>query len=107
MRHQDYWIWFDLLPFQEDQQYLIEKAALTRVISPQWKNSSKGKSTKDLSQTMFSELTVEQVKALRDFFKYDFALFGYSPDPYYELATNVTSTSKRMKTNIPLEPPHS
>lgn len=56
---------------------------------------------------MFSELTVEQVKALRDFFKYDFALFGYSPDPYYELATNVTSTSKRMKTNIPLEPPHS
>lgn len=91
---------------QEDQQYLIEKASLTRVISPQWKNSSKGKSTKDLSHTMFAELTVDQVRALQDFFKYDFGLFGYSPDQYMALALNVTSTSKRMLTNLPVLAPH-
>lgn len=99
-------ILINFFPLQEDQQYLIEKAALTKVITPQWKNPSKGKSTKDLSPSMFSELTVDQVKELHDFFKYDFALFEYSPDPFLALANNVTSTSKRMETNIPLEAPH-
>lgn len=56
---------------------------------------------------MFAELTVDQVKALHDFFKYDFELFDYNPDPYFELASNVTSTSRRMATNIPIRAPHS
>lgn len=53
---------------------------------------------------MFAELTVDQVKALYEFFKYDFKLFQYSPDTFYDLAANVTSTSRRM--SGPMEAPH-
>lgn len=75
---------------EDDQKYLIEKAELQNVISPQWKNSGKGKSTKDLVLKYYSELTRSQVEKLYEFFRYDFELFNYSYDEYLNNSNTET-----------------
>lgn len=85
--------WF----FQDDQRYLIEKAGLARVISPQWKNSGKGKSTKELIQSAFVELSPVQIRTLYDFFRYDFELFDYSAAEYFSLQPNTTANGRHLE----------
>ncbi|XP_063701867.1 carbohydrate sulfotransferase 11 isoform X2 [Culicoides brevitarsis] len=70
----------------EDQQYLIHKAGLSHLIAPQWKNSGKGKNTSDLLKKYYSTLTQRQIREIYEIFKYDFELFGYDPQPYFEMA---------------------
>uniref|UniRef100_A0A336LZ33 Carbohydrate sulfotransferase n=1 Tax=Culicoides sonorensis TaxID=179676 RepID=A0A336LZ33_CULSO len=76
----------------EDQQYLIHKASLSHLISPQWKNSGKGKNTADLLKKYYSTLTQRQIREIYEIFKYDFELFGYDPQPYFEMAQADYST---------------
>lgn len=75
---------------EDDQKYLIEKADLQKVISPQWKNSGKGKSTKDLVLKYYSELTRTQVEELYEFFRYDFELFNYTYEEYLNNSNTET-----------------
>lgn len=49
----------------EDQRYLIEKVNLEKYISPQWKNSGRGKNTQKLIAKFFSQLTKAQLDGLR------------------------------------------
>lgn len=53
----------------EDQRYLIERAELKNYISPQWKNSGKGRNTQELTRKFFSQLTKAQLDGLCDIYK--------------------------------------
>lgn len=53
----------------EDQRYLIERANLRKHISPQWKNSGKGKNTLELTTKFFSQLSLTQLNGLCDIYK--------------------------------------
>lgn len=53
----------------EDQRFLIEKANLRKLITPQWKNSGKGKNTQNLVTKFFSQLTARQLNGLCDIYK--------------------------------------
>ena len=44
---------------------------------------------------MFSRLSVGQVGALYQVYKYDFEMFGYSPDEYFEAARKKDSHSRK------------
>lgn len=54
---------------EEDQRFLIEKADLRRLITPQWKNSGKGKNTQNLVTKFFSQLNTKQLNGLCDIYK--------------------------------------
>lgn len=60
----------------EDQRYLIERAELKNYISPQWKNSGKGKNTQELIRKFFSQLSKAQLDGLCDIYKWE--SFGFS-----------------------------
>ncbi|GAB0097159.1 Carbohydrate sulfotransferase [Sergentomyia squamirostris] len=63
----------------EDQMYIIEKANISHIISPEWKNPGKGtKNTVDLIYDFYNELSEEQVRELYEVYKHDFELFDYS-----------------------------
>lgn len=55
--------------FQDDQQYLIEEAHLQKLITPQWKNSGKGKTTTQLVAEYYSQLTKKQIMQLYDIYR--------------------------------------
>ncbi|KAL5290116.1 hypothetical protein ACFFRR_009843 [Megaselia abdita] len=62
----------------EDQLYLIEKANLSSKIFPEWKNSGRGsKSTVELLQSFYDQLTDDQKARLYHYYKYDFEIFDY------------------------------
>lgn len=54
---------------EEDQRYLIERAELRKYITPQWKNSAKGKNTQELITKFFSQLSKTQLDGLCDIYK--------------------------------------
>ena len=49
---------------------------------------SSGGSTKELAKKYFSELSLGTVKKLYEVYKVDFEMFGYSPQLYYDYASN-------------------
>lgn len=53
----------------EDQRYLIEKVHLEKYISPQWKNSGRGKNTQKLIAKFFAQLSKTQLDGLRSVYK--------------------------------------
>lgn len=53
----------------DDQRYLIERADLRKHISPQWKNSGKGKNTQELITKFFSQLSIAQLDGLCDIYR--------------------------------------
>lgn len=54
---------------EEDQMYLIEKAGLSNVIMPEWRNTGKGKKTQELLQTFYSQLTRKQLDGLYNYYR--------------------------------------
>ncbi|XP_037905578.1 carbohydrate sulfotransferase 11 isoform X3 [Hermetia illucens] len=70
---------------EEDQMYLIEKAGLSNVIMPEWRNTGKGKKTQELLQTFYSQLTRKQLDGLYNYYRYDFEVFGYSAISYFNI----------------------
>ncbi|XP_016910677.1 carbohydrate sulfotransferase 11 isoform X1 [Apis cerana] len=69
----------------EDQDYLIKQAHVGHIIKPEWKNPTRGVQTKDVIKNYFAQLSKSQIKDLYEMFRYDFVLFGYSPDEYIAL----------------------
>lgn len=62
----------------EDQLYLINRANLSTKIFPEWKNSGKGaKSTVELLQSFYDQLSEDQKAGLYKYYKYDFEIFDY------------------------------
>uniref|UniRef100_A0A1B0DHX0 Carbohydrate sulfotransferase n=1 Tax=Phlebotomus papatasi TaxID=29031 RepID=A0A1B0DHX0_PHLPP len=79
---------------EEDQRYIIDKANIGHIVSPQWKNSGKGnKSTVDLLEDFYKELSENQVKEMYELFKYDFELFDYSVGEFYRNTPEKPSIS--------------
>ncbi|XP_059614033.1 carbohydrate sulfotransferase 11 [Phlebotomus argentipes] len=89
---------------EEDQRYLIEKANIGHIVSPQWKNSGKGsKKTVALLEDFYNELSDKQVRELYRLFMYDFELFGYSIRDFYRNTTDkpsVPTTSVKSETTL-------
>ncbi|XP_026321134.1 carbohydrate sulfotransferase 11 isoform X3 [Hyposmocoma kahamanoa] len=72
----------------EDQRYLIQLAHLQDVVKPEWKNSGKGKDTMHNINHLYARLSGPQLDGLFDLYRYDFTLFNYTMDSYYELLTS-------------------
>ncbi|XP_039277891.1 carbohydrate sulfotransferase 11-like [Nilaparvata lugens] len=70
----------------EDQKYLIDLAGLGHIIKPEWKNPSKGRNTKEVISTYFSQLTIRQMIQLYNIYRFDFEVFDYSLDDYTRMA---------------------
>ncbi|XP_026477900.1 carbohydrate sulfotransferase 11-like, partial [Ctenocephalides felis] len=81
---------------KDDQQYLIEEAHLQKLISPQWKNSGKGKTTTQLVAEYYSQLTKKQIMQLYDIYRYDFELFNYTLTGYIEHAISKPQTELQI-----------
>lgn len=67
---------------EEDQNYLVLVAQLSNIVKPQWKNAGKGAHTNDVVMKLFAELSVDQIRGLYEYYKYDFELFGYGVDEF-------------------------
>ncbi|XP_026462418.1 carbohydrate sulfotransferase 11-like [Ctenocephalides felis] len=81
---------------KDDQQYLIEEAHLQKLITPQWKNSGKGKTTTQLVAEYYSQLTKKQIMQLYDIYRYDFELFNYTLTGYIEHAISEPQTELQI-----------
>ncbi|XP_065087467.1 carbohydrate sulfotransferase 11 [Ochlerotatus camptorhynchus] len=68
---------------EEDQNYLIAVGQLGHMIKPQWRNAGKGAHTNDLVLKLCKELDDDQIRGLYEYYKYDFELFGYSTEEYF------------------------
>ncbi|KAJ0174152.1 hypothetical protein K1T71_010298 [Dendrolimus kikuchii] len=75
----------------EDQRYLIQLAHLQDVVKPEWKNSGKGTNTLHNINHLYSRLQKSQLDGLYKLYKYDFQLFNYTIDNYYEIVQDDTS----------------
>ncbi|XP_052743869.1 carbohydrate sulfotransferase 11 isoform X2 [Bicyclus anynana] len=69
----------------EDQRFLIQMARLQEVIKPEWRNSGKGTNTLHNINHLYSRLKKAQLDGLYNLYKYDFQLFNYTVDSYYEI----------------------
>ncbi|XP_046970130.1 carbohydrate sulfotransferase 11 isoform X2 [Vanessa cardui] len=69
----------------EDQRFLIQMARLQEVIKPEWRNSGKGTNTLHNINHLYSRLKKPQLDGLYNLYKYDFQLFNYTIDNYYEI----------------------
>lgn len=96
---------FDLIlkfeTLDEDQRYLIETANLKGIIKPEHKNLGKGKNTQELLMSYYSQLTKLQVKGLYEIFKYDFEVFDYDPNPYFDAASSDEIEETNSEVTIP------
>lgn len=66
-------IHFDIIAkfetLDEDQRYVIHRARLEKIISPQWKNPGRGKKTLEQNQKYFGQLTEDQVAQLYEIYR--------------------------------------
>ncbi|XP_047536412.1 carbohydrate sulfotransferase 11 isoform X1 [Vanessa atalanta] len=69
----------------EDQRFLIQMARLQEIIKPEWRNSGKGTNTLHNINHLYSRLKKSQLDGLYNLYKYDFQLFNYTIDNYYEI----------------------
>lgn len=76
----------------EDQRYLIQLARLQDVVKPEWRNSGKGSNTLHSISHLYSRLKKNQLDGLYKLYRYDFQLFNYTIDNYYEIV-NAEETS--------------
>lgn len=74
----------------EDQRYLIQLARLQDVVKPEWRNSGKGTNTLHNINHFYSRLKRSQLDGLYKLYKYDFQLFNYTIDSYYEIVQGDT-----------------
>ncbi|KAJ8717876.1 hypothetical protein PYW07_005806 [Mythimna separata] len=68
----------------EDQKYLIQLAHLQDVVKPEWRNSGKGINMHTISH-LYSRLEKWHLDGLYYLYRYDFQLFNYTIDSYYEM----------------------
>ncbi|XP_059060949.1 carbohydrate sulfotransferase 11 isoform X2 [Achroia grisella] len=69
----------------EDQRFLIQLARLQDVVKPEWRNSGKGANTLHNISHLYSRLKKSQLDGLYKLYRYDFQLFNYTIDSYYEI----------------------
>ncbi|XP_015597046.1 carbohydrate sulfotransferase 11 isoform X2 [Cephus cinctus] len=69
----------------DDQNFLIKQARVGHIVKPEWKNSARGVQTKDVIKTYYARLTNKNIEELYEMFKYDFILFDYYPDEYFNI----------------------
>ncbi|CAH2042376.1 unnamed protein product, partial [Iphiclides podalirius] len=69
----------------EDQRFLIQMARLQDVVKPEWRNSGKGTNTLHNINHLYSRLKKSQLDGLHKLYRYDFQLFNYTIDNYYEI----------------------
>ena len=72
--------------FEQDVGLFLDRVRSDR--SPEWKHMTRGGRSIDKIHSYFSQLSRRQIEALYEKFQFDFQLFGYSVDEYFDLATN-------------------
>ncbi|XP_026742596.1 carbohydrate sulfotransferase 11 isoform X1 [Trichoplusia ni] len=77
----------------EDQRFLIQLAHLQEIIKPEWRNSGKGTNTLHNINHLYSGLKKNQLDGLYNLYKYDFQLFNYTIDNYYEIVGQDETSS--------------
>lgn len=77
----------------EDQRFLIQLARLQDVVKPEWRNSGKGTNTLHNISHLYSRLKKSQLDGLYKLYRYDFQLFNYTIDSYYEIVQEDESSN--------------
>ncbi|XP_038210957.1 carbohydrate sulfotransferase 11 isoform X2 [Zerene cesonia] len=78
----------------EDQRFLIQVARLQDIIKPEWRNSGKGANTLHNINHLYSRLKKSQLDGLYNLYKYDFQLFNYTLDSYYDIIQTDDGTTR-------------
>jgi len=75
--------------FSEDTQYVLQQAGLEDVLSVEWKHRTGTGGDSDTIVDYYSQLTQSEVAALFKKYQLDFELYGYDPEPYFDIAQIV------------------
>jgi len=72
--------------FSEDTQYIISQAGLQDVLSVEWKHRTGTVGNSEKIVDYYSQLTKSEIVGLYYKYQLDFELYGYDPDPFFEIA---------------------
>lgn len=72
--------------FSEDTMFTIAQAGLGNKLSVEWKHRTGTGGSSDTIAEYFSQLTKSEVAALFSKYRLDFELYGYDPEPYFDIA---------------------
>ncbi|GAB0087834.1 Carbohydrate sulfotransferase [Sergentomyia squamirostris] len=65
-----------------DQIYIIEKANISNIVTPQWRNP--GKKKEKAVEDFYKELSNQQIRELYEIYEYDFEIFDYSVNKFFQ-----------------------
>ena len=71
--------------FSEDTQYSLAAAGLEHRLSVEWKHRT-GTGSADTIAEYYAQITQSEVAALFKRYQLDFELYGYDPEPFFDLA---------------------
>jgi len=72
--------------FSEDTQFTLAQAGLEDKLTVEWKHRTGTGGSSDTIANYFSQLTQSEVGALFRKYQLDFELYGYDPEPYFDIA---------------------
>jgi len=72
--------------FSEDTQFTLAQAGLEAKLTVEWKHRTGTGGSSDTIAEYFSQLTQSEVAALFRKYQLDFELYGYDPEPYFDIA---------------------
>ncbi|RVE48297.1 hypothetical protein evm_007048 [Chilo suppressalis] len=78
----------------EDQRFLIQLARLQNIVKPEWRNSGKANTLHDISH-LYSRITKSQLDGLYKLYEYDFKIFNYTIENYYEIVKPDETSAHR------------
>ncbi|XP_045523204.1 carbohydrate sulfotransferase 11-like isoform X1 [Pieris brassicae] len=76
----------------EDQRFLIQMSRLQDIVRPEWRNSGKGTNTLHNINHLYSRLSRSQLDGLYNLYRYDFQLFNYTIQNYYDIIHSEDTT---------------
>ncbi|XP_047519989.1 carbohydrate sulfotransferase 11-like isoform X2 [Pieris napi] len=76
----------------EDQRFLIQMSRLQDIVRPEWRNSGKGTNTLHNINHLYSRLSNSQLDGLYNLYRYDFQLFNYTIQNYYDIIHSEGTT---------------
>jgi len=72
--------------FAEDTQFILQQAGLEDKLEVEWKHRTGTGGDSDTIVDYYSQLTQSEIGELFKKYRLDFELYGYDPEPYFEIA---------------------
>jgi len=72
--------------FSEDTQFILQQAGLEEKLEVEWKHRTGTGGDSDTIVDYYSQLTQSEIAELFKKYQMDFELYGYDPEPYFEIA---------------------